>query len=301
MCTPSTARYALYVLVPVATCPRRTRDALGLDVRDVPPRRRRRWTRSPTSRSRPRRTRPSSSQQRIVLLDLNTPVVIRYFKLARQRPARRPGHRRGSAASRSPPCCKGAIISTIQLVTAATVPGDHRRRRRRHRQRAAPVHRVRLPRSPSCRSSSTRCRSSGWRCWLKQWGAIGFNNFLADPVLSWVAITVIALRRRHAVERSPSAATDGRRLMHVRHRLRRDVRRVRLPAAHRLVDHPEHQPAPALAARHGRRPSPITTLIVGPEEPPGPRGGADHGGHRRGALPADAGLLPRRSTGAPGC
>ncbi|WP_426594577.1 ABC transporter permease [Cellulomonas sp. McL0617] len=130
-------------------------------------------------------------RQRIALLDLNTPVVIRYFKWL--------GNilhgDLGSAWFVGQPVSAvlhGAILSTIQLVTAATF--------------LAIIFGVAVGIVSALRQYSSfdylmifvsfvlYSLPAFWvAVLLKQWGAIGFNDFLADPVLSWVAIAVIAL------------------------------------------------------------------------------------------------------------
>lgn len=129
--------------------------------------------------------------ERIRLLDLNTPVVIRYFKWLG-------GVLHGDLGigwvSGQPVThlLQGAILSTIQLVTAATF--------------LAIFFGVAVGIVSALRQYSSfdyliifvsfllYSLPAFWvAVLLKQWGAIGFNNFLADPVISWVAITVIGL------------------------------------------------------------------------------------------------------------
>ena len=129
--------------------------------------------------------------QRIQLLDLNTPVVIRYFKWL----GNFAHGDLGTAWVTGQPVSTvlhGAIISTIQLVTAATF--------------LAIIFGVAVGIVSALRQYSSfdyliifvsfllYSLPAFWvAVLLKQWGAIGFNDFLADPVLSWVAITVIGL------------------------------------------------------------------------------------------------------------
>ncbi|WP_028047404.1 ABC transporter permease [Cellulomonas sp. URHE0023] len=129
--------------------------------------------------------------QRIQLLDLDTPVVIRYFKWL--------GNfvqgDLGTAWVSDQPVSSvlhGAILSTIQLVTAATV--------------IAIIFGVAVGIVSALRQYSSfdylmifvsfllYSLPAFWvAVLLKQWGAIGFNDFLADPVISWVAITVVSI------------------------------------------------------------------------------------------------------------
>jgi peptide/nickel transport system permease protein len=129
--------------------------------------------------------------ERTALLDLNTPVVIRYFKWL--------GNilhgDLGVAWVSGQPVSNllhGAILSTIQLVTAATF--------------LAIFFGVAVGIASALRQYSSfdygiifvsfllYSLPAFWvAVLLKQWGAIGFNDFLADPVISWVAITVIAV------------------------------------------------------------------------------------------------------------
>ena len=92
---------------------------------------------------------------------------------------------------------------------------------------------------------------------LKQWAAIGFNDFLKDPVIAWSVIAGIAV----VAGLFWSLAVGGRRrtpLAGLRGRRCGDVRDVRLPAALGLVGASADRPHPAADPRAAapRSPSP---------------------------------------------
>lgn len=139
-------------------------------------------------------TAPNKAQliaDRIVLLDLNTPVVIRYFKWLGDLLHGDLGIAWVSGQSVSS-LLQGAILSTLQLVTAATV--------------LAVIFGVAVGIVSALRQYSSfdyliifvsfllYSLPAFWvAVLLKQWGAIGFNDFLADPVISWAVIIFIGL------------------------------------------------------------------------------------------------------------
>lgn len=129
--------------------------------------------------------------ERIDLLDLNTGVVIRYFKWLGDVLHGDLGVAWVSGQPVSE-LLQGAVASTIQLVTAATF--------------LAIIFGVAVGIVSALRQYSSfdyliifvsfllYSLPAFWvAVLLKQWGAIGFNDFLADPVVSWVAITVVAV------------------------------------------------------------------------------------------------------------
>ncbi|WP_149202271.1 ABC transporter permease subunit [Actinotalea subterranea] len=129
--------------------------------------------------------------QRIELLNLDTNVVLRFFHWLGNFVTGDPGvaWRTGQEVG---PMISHAIGSTLQLVTAATL--------------LSLLLGVTIGIVSALRQYSSfdyliiflsfllYSLPSFWiAVLLKQWGAIGFNDFLRDPVLSWVVITVIAL------------------------------------------------------------------------------------------------------------
>ncbi len=129
--------------------------------------------------------------ERINLLDLNTGVVIRYFKWLGNVLHGDLGVAWVSGQTVTN-VLQGAILSTIQLVTAATF--------------LAIFFGVAVGIVSALRQYSSfdyliifvsfllYSLPAFWvAVLLKQWGAIGFNDFLADPVISWVAIGIVAL------------------------------------------------------------------------------------------------------------
>ena len=159
-------------------------------------------------------TAPNKAQliaARIELLDLDTPVVLRYFEWLGDAVTGDFG-----IAWRSSQPVKDllahAIGSTLQLVTAATF--------------LALVLGVTVGIVSALRQYSgfdyliiflsflLYSLPSFWvAVLLKQWGAIGFNDFLADPVISWSVIAVVARGRGPALDarrRRRAAAPAGR-------------------------------------------------------------------------------------------
>ena len=171
----------------------------------------------------------------------------------------------------------GAIISTIQLVTAATF--------------LAIIFGVAVGIVSALRQYSSfdyliifvsfllYSLPAFWvAVLLKQWGAIGFNDFLADPVISWVAITVIAILAGVLW----SLAIGGDRRQRLITFGVAFAATFSMFAFLQLTDwwtHPSINP-PLLALLGTATAFAITTLSTGPEEPPGPGGVADHGGDR---------------------
>lgn len=127
---------------------------------------------------------------RIAQLDLDTPVVIRYFKWLGNFVTGDlgVGWRSGQEVTSM---LQGAIVSTIQLVLMATL--------------LAIVFGVAVGIVSALRQYSTfdyimifvsfllYSLPAFWvAVLLKQWGAIGFNDFLADPTMTWATIGAIA-------------------------------------------------------------------------------------------------------------
>ncbi len=128
---------------------------------------------------------------RIALLDLKTNVVVRFFKWLGHFLTGDPGIA-WKTGEQVGPLLAHAIVSTLQLVTAATL--------------VSVILGVAVGVISALRQYSSfdyliiflsfllfSLPSFLVGVLLKQWGAIGFNDFLADPVLPWVAIVVISM------------------------------------------------------------------------------------------------------------
>ena len=138
---------------------------------------------------------------------------------------------------------------------------------------------------------------------LKQWGAIGFNDFLKDPVIAWSVIAGIAV----VAGLFWSLAVGGRAgtpLAGLRGRRRRDVRDVRLPAALRLVGASADRPDPAADPRRRLRASPSPRCSPGVHNRRAHVDRADDRRRRPGAVPArcrSSSTRSTRTTGSSSC